>query len=476
MANDAIIAALGDSDLQNFRNAIGGSSIYGSLGSGISQVGQAYNQAFSKSPLASFGTSLVSSLLGGLVSQYGKHQEAQQLNSVIGVLPQLYSNPQEVNAPEGVDENAFAALKTSSIIKDLQRKAVVQEATREKNEDLGTKILVAGLQSNNPRERSKLLGLAESLGIGKDLLSKAQGELRPQVTDALNSPAALPGTAPTPAASNELFPNLPGVTSLKDRYNSLINDAIENQGATYASARQAAKDQVGAEMKALNGSVDEAAEARKYAQKLQDVADTANAGMAGAGATGGMFGPARNALAYVASAFGNEDQTNKLASQTLLDSVKPSVVGLAKTPGTGATSDFESKMYLGAGPGSNNTPEANALLTAKAKNLASVNFQYADFLDAYKAEKGTTQGAQKLWQVYKQANPIFDPKTGEINSNRPSWQDFAQAGGFTGAPSAAAISASPLAPSSPQGGGSGAVPSVGSTFNGEKVVSVRKVG
>jgi len=166
-------------------------------------------------------------------------------------------------------------------------------------------------------------------------------------------------------------------------------------------------------------------EAREKAGLLKSLADTASAGAETAGYTG-PYNSLATMGANVASFFGNEEQSNKLAGQALLDSIKPDMVKASRSPG--AVSDKENVMYLAAGPNSGNTPEQNAVLINKMRNLSQLEAEYADFLDTYTAEKGTSVGADRLWQNYTRQYPLFSPPTPkgtiDINQQRPSWQDF----------------------------------------------------
>lgn len=69
--------------------------------------------------ISAFGQAFLSGMLGN----YARQNAADQMNSVIGVLPQLKANPLAVTAPEGVDADAFAALKGNAIMRNFQAQA-----------------------------------------------------------------------------------------------------------------------------------------------------------------------------------------------------------------------------------------------------------------------------------------------------------------------------------------------------------------
>lgn len=66
-------------------------------------------------PMTSLGAVATKNFLGALLAGYGQADEANQINKVNEILPQLYANPGAVSAPDGVNSEAFAGLKASAI-------------------------------------------------------------------------------------------------------------------------------------------------------------------------------------------------------------------------------------------------------------------------------------------------------------------------------------------------------------------------
>ena len=65
------------------------------------------------------------------------------------------------------------------------------------------------------------------------------------------------------------------------------------------------------------------------------------------------------------------------------------------------------------------------------RNLANLESDYADFLETYKRDFGTVEGAEAVWQRYLGAHPNFVQFTDEagkqrveLNQNRPNWKQF----------------------------------------------------
>ncbi len=156
---------------------------------------------------------------------------------------------------------------------------------------------------------------------------------------------------------------------------------------------------------------------RQRANTLSELANTAIAGAAGAGETGGIFNKPRNILSNLAAAAGSKDQRNKLTAQAGLDSVRPDLVKIGKSPG--AVTEGEGRIAIAAGPNSDQTPEANIMLGKKMLAIADVENDYANFIESYVNKYGDVKGADELWAKYKKENPIFvrDDQTGEYYVN-----------------------------------------------------------
>mgnify|MGYP003403542859 CR=1 FL=1 len=133
-----------------------------------------------------------------------------------------------------------------------------------------------------------------------------------------------------------------------------------------------------------------------------------------------------------------------------MDAITARLVPKLREPGSGATSDFDAKMFqrgtidIGK-PGPAN--EAIALgMKAGAQNL----IDKAGFEEAYFKARKTLVGAQDAWQQYLEANPIFDPGSEDmpkLNPSRASWRQHFGAG--TQQPAAAPSPPPPPASNNP---------------------------
>lgn len=338
-------------------------------------------------PMQTLGVTAGQAFLGTMLNALGQRSEAQQLEKVAQVLPQLYSNPSSVSVPEGVDPEAFGTLKLSAL----------------KNTADSQAKLFADVFSKNP-------------ALAVTTMPELAAKFKIKVPD-----------APKPE---------PLVEGLEDTGPSLVNgkettakkvlkyaQAFMDGGMPATQAAVTARQQVEGEIKANTKTFDEAKAAREYGQKLLDLSNTANAGLTQAGTTGN-FEALREMWDYVASTFDDKAQERRTGRQ-VLTSIAPEIVKMSRSPG--AVSDFETKLYLGAGPGVNQTPETNAILAQKMADLGKLQLDYADFLDAYREQNaGSTLGAAKKWSEYRQAFPIFkgDTENIQLNTERPSWQEY----------------------------------------------------
>lgn len=125
MADDTL---LGPSDLIGFQNSVAQSDPYGIAGRSLASW---QPDMSTWSPTTSGITSFAKAFASGLLQNYAQQNTANQLNAVMGVLPQLRSDPMSVVAPEGVDATPFATLKGNAIVKNVAR----QELLAEKNDN-----------------------------------------------------------------------------------------------------------------------------------------------------------------------------------------------------------------------------------------------------------------------------------------------------------------------------------------------------
>lgn len=359
----------------------------------------------------SLGENLIGGLLTGIVGG-GAHQLTDRYSADQNKLAQsvlfdsLTGNSQ--GRPTGMNPSIYSTLDNAGSIYALDRRLNQADDQRKSNLNTRSNLLSAMANANTPQQQRRIMELGKQMGLIDGNFATTVPEAQPMVK---------PHTA-------GMFPG----GTLEDMRRSIITEALD-QGLPGGAAQNEADSRTATFKKANAGALDKVSAARQQVTDLDRLIATADYGMKNAGETGGFFGGPRNLASKLAAALGSEEQTQKQAAQSLLDSVKPEIISSARPKGVGAMSDPEMNAYLGAGPSSIQTPEANKLLINKLKNIRDYQDEYASFLDTYMAEKGTVlpangaPGAEALWEMYKQANP-FTVDGGKLNEKRQSWQDF----------------------------------------------------
>lgn len=341
-------------------------------------------------PWQALAAGLGGGLIGGGLAGYGKSQVQDQLTERRSKLQELLSGG-DLSALANDKELAPLALAQSLEQRDTQRK-LNQERAKEKR-DLEGKITLKQTPD------SPLDFAMDS--PGKPVESGPLSRLGPSYEEQLNTAvkeASRMGLSPTGKLEYARLRTKPSEIDTKNTEETL-NTLRDSTAA------------------------------------LDLVISTAKAGVQGAGETGGgaLYAVPRNILSKAVAPF-NQDQQNKQTAQTTLDSIKDKLIIAARAKGVGAMSDPEMRIYLGTGPNSGNTPDANLALIGKFEAVASLNKEYMNFLEYVQAKQGTTKGANKLWNEYKAENPLFlESPDGQFvpNTSRPPVMDWLQ--GTTGA-------------------------------------------
>ncbi len=107
---------------------------------------------------------------------------------------------------------------------------------------------------------------------------------------------------------------------------------------------------------------------------------------------------------------------------------------LERTPGEGATSDFDAKQFLLATLSYKKSYETNRNIGEFRKAAAQAENEKRDFQRAYFQRHKVLDGSDEAWRRYANANPILDPKKTDvakdavvINPNRWTWQQYFRA-------------------------------------------------
>lgn len=385
----------GSNDILGFQRTLAGNDLFSQVGDGL--LGAKFNTS-TWSPAESLATSAVQAFLGAALRGYGQYNQGKQLEKVAAVLPQLYADPASVSLPEGVDPAAFGQLKMGT----MQRRNALTEAQRVGDQSDREKLFTEVFSRNPAIAMKTMPDIAQRMGVD------------------------IPSESPSPSERDPgpINPLASGKSSTEEKFKQYYRSFLA-EGMPAQQAATAAKEQVKGEVAANAKSFDQAQEARKYGQKLLELSSQAKSAIGQAGETGNFQGIRHGLDVLGANILGLEDSKKKVVADTVLDGLAPQIIQLGRSPG--AVSDFEAAMLLKSGPSTGNRPEANAILAQKWEDLGKLSVDYADFLEAYReANAGSIIGADKKWDEYRKAFPLFkgEGESIQLNSDRPSWQDF----------------------------------------------------
>ena len=156
-----------DPALDAFSRTAASNSIYNQIANPI--LNTRFNTS-TWSPTESAAVSLGQSFLGGLLGNLGRQDVAKQYETAASILPDLYRNPSAVSLPEGVDAEAFGALKLAALRDNAKRERQLQDS------------VIANVMTRDPRyaalapETAAKVGLSE---IGRALSSQSQQDTPP---------------------------------------------------------------------------------------------------------------------------------------------------------------------------------------------------------------------------------------------------------------------------------------------------------
>lgn len=361
--------------------------------------------------------SLVSGLLGGILGGLGNNYQGRAEDAYMSTVANA-ARGNLIEQPSELSDSIFSQARNQGSMFNLMKNLRAEEAKTSLENEIEKAKALEGVKAGTAREQAffdaflknpkQAMRAAEQFGA----VQQAMKEGRP--------------IAATPEDSTTV--SKPGASKPKsyiEKLQELSMKFQEENGATPNAAFDAAAQALAPDRNEMTAAQKRVDSLREKASALELVADTAEAGVKGAGKTGGFGGGIRDAASSIWALF-SSDEANQRASQALLDSVSPDIIKASRDAGVGAMAESEMKQYLGAGPNSAKTPKTNELLIEKTRNVAKISREYADFIDTYRNEQGTLQGADALWQEYKKANPLFIEQKGELvyNSNRPSWREF----------------------------------------------------
>lgn len=209
------LALLTNDDLGSFQKNVAQDNLLLQLSPAL--AGIRFNQQ-TWSPTTSAAGNFAQAFLSTALGEIGRNQVADQTRLAAGLIPQLYANPMGVQAPEGIDMDAFEALKGASTLKKLQRDAAREQVTQDLANSLfakGAESALTGLSSGNPRQ----------VAAAREMLGAMAADPRAQALglDKFSGAAMTTPSSYDPLADAE-SPEVANVDSLRKEYNQRIGN------------------------------------------------------------------------------------------------------------------------------------------------------------------------------------------------------------------------------------------------------------
>jgi len=224
-------------------------------------------------------------------------------------------------------------------------------------------------------------------------------------------------------------------------------NAAQSYAAAAASRRAAAQESDDSELDPNNpfAGLSPKAKERLILQNAKEFASVAKQNDAEAQAAGSMINQARRfaQLSSQVNAKGDwSTGTGAFAGlpgvrqiQGALDSrfsemeaISAQLIPKLREPGSGATSDFDARMFARGTVGVEKPGPANRALSLGLVAASQNVVDKARFEEAYFKARKTLVGAQEAWQGYLEDNPIFDTSSADadlkLNKSRSGWKQY----------------------------------------------------
>lgn len=141
---DTLSSLLSGADLTGFQSSVAQRDPYGIIGSGLAAFQPNYQYMNAGESLL---TSFTKSFASGLLQTYVQDRAADQLKSVVDVLPQLTSDPLKTAIPEGVDSSPFNILRGTAALNKASRDEQVKAQSADLQRELRKVLGIEGLKS-----------------------------------------------------------------------------------------------------------------------------------------------------------------------------------------------------------------------------------------------------------------------------------------------------------------------------------------
>ena len=398
---DGLFEALSGLNVSAAQNPYGTAAI--GIGQSIPQLITPYTST-GRAVGIGLGSVLLQSLLGYQARQQAA-RETLELNTLANQMQTLATPQERTDFIGGVSDPMYQGRLSTLSTALMQQEAARKLKQSEKLADLTTAA------------EFEISPLGEQVAATK---ARREADAKRELVRALTSG----GSASTAGAEGA---PMPGATEMQQRRDALITRGIA-MGMTPNAALEYAEKNTKFETKATGEAGKKIEKARARGVGIEELASKARAGVEGAGMTGGLLAAPRELASKAYAMISPEEQLQR-DSQAILNSIKPDLVAIGRSPGN--VTDKETEMLIGAGPSILNTPSENIRLVKGMEQLAQLEQDYADFLEAFVTQKGSSIGADAIWRQYK-SEQVFP--AGVYNPQRQDWASWmTEQGGMAGA-------------------------------------------
>lgn len=362
-------------------------------------------------PYGSVGSNLaiaLGSMLGqGLLTNFAQEEAAKRSleDAKLAISLQGLGAPERISQIEGADLGGLRQQRLITLANALNAQELANKQKQAQEENLAR----IGVEKALSERFSVPYGEGAAAGQRmRESLSQGMGAM-----------------APTPSKYGT-------GKSLQQKKLELIQGYIATNMTPNAAGMQAEKD-IQFQKESNKDALEAIKKSREAADAMSQVAAVSKSAVLGAGETGGILGGPREIASKLYAVVSPEEQKQRDA-QKMLDTIAPNLVLMNKSPG--AISDAENRMLIGAGPSKANTPSENAVIIQNMELRSKLESQYANFLEDYINDTGSSVGAQRIWETYKK-EVVFPG--GEVNQEPIPFEDWwavrsGQGGGITTAP------------------------------------------
>lgn len=400
-----LFGVLSPADLTGFSQQVQAADPYNMIGTALASWNPNYSTMnATESGLTSFGKAFLSSLAGN----YARNRTADQVASVVNILPQLATNPYSAPTPEGVDSAAFNTLRGNAILRDTMHSLYQQDEDRKTEKD-----------------------------VFKTILSEAvrNGTLSPERALEAAQTGKLPDRQPMNVESSYASPNSGGRGLEGNLLDEMLREAnrIKAQGYSQEQAMKTAREMYETKRDELDRQYMRIEESAQMGGQIKDLTGQLRSALSRSGRTG-AGGSIAQSLAGIAGWSGAEGQRLKYSAGQEVESFQNEAVKMFGRAFKGPMSDRDVQIMLRAAPSLNNEPEANEAILKRWDYAGDLQNAYSDYMRDAQNRGVPVRQAESEWSKLRANQPYLITGKDGLRHPNPFWQNFNSSGGTSGAP------------------------------------------